>query len=122
MRTPPVVSVVIPCFNQRAYVADAIESVLGQTYDNIEVVVVDDGSDDGSAGVIRNYRDVRYVRQGNAGLARARNAGLEASTGEFVIFLDADDWLLPRAVELGAQALTDRPDCMFAAGHYVYVL
>lgn len=122
MKTSPLASVVIPCFNQRAYVEDAIESVLGQTYDNVEVVVVDDGSDDGSAEVIRNHHDVRYVRQENAGLARARNTGLEASTGAFVVFLDADDWLLPRAVELGVKALTDRPDCMFAAGHYVYVL
>src|SRR5690348_11388842 len=105
MKASPVVSVVIPCFNQRAYVGDAIESVLGQTYDNIEVVVVDDGSDDGSAEVIRSHRDIRYVRQKNAGLARARNTGLGASTGAFVVFLDADDWLLPRAVELGVEAL-----------------
>jgi glycosyltransferase involved in cell wall biosynthesis len=114
--------VVIPCFNQRAYVGAAIESVLAQTYANIEVVVVDDGSDDGSAELIRSHRGVRYVRQENAGLARARNTGLEASTGAFVVFLDADDWLLPRAVELGIRTLADRPDCMFAAGHYVYLL
>jgi cellulose synthase/poly-beta-1,6-N-acetylglucosamine synthase-like glycosyltransferase len=122
METPQLVSVVIPCFNQQEYVGDAIESVQRQTYKAVEVVVVDDGSDDNSADVIRSYPGVRYLRQDNHGLARARNAGLEASTGTFVVFLDADDWLLRRAVELGVQALSARPECMFAAGHYVHVL
>jgi glycosyltransferase involved in cell wall biosynthesis len=90
----PLVSIAIPCYNYARYVGDAIASALAQTYDECEVVVVNDGSTDGSLGVIRLFSDhVTVVDQPNRGLTEAYNAGLRASHGSIVIFLDADDLL-----------------------------
>jgi glycosyltransferase involved in cell wall biosynthesis len=114
-------SVVIPCFNQKRFLRQAIGSALEQIQPTVEVIVVDDGSTDGSGDLARSFEDIRVVRQENAGLANARNAGLGLARGEFVLFLDADDWLLPRAVELGVAALTRAPSAMFAVGHFVRV-
>ncbi len=93
------VSVIIPCFNQAYFLPEAIESALAQTHSRIEVVVVDDGSPDDTAKVVTCYPDVRYVWQPNRGLGGARNAGFQVSKGEYVLFLDADDRLRPKAIE-----------------------
>lgn len=103
----PLVSIVIPCFNARWYVGDAIESALAQTYDPKEVIVVDDGSTDGSVSVIRRYRNITAIQQPHGGAPRARNAGLEAARGEYVQFLDADDFILPDKTSLQMQALQE---------------
>lgn len=88
----PRVSVIIPTFNCARYVERAIDSVLNQTYRDYEIIVVDDGSTDKTADIIRRYgENVRYFYQSNAGVSAARNRGLTASTGEFVAYLDADD-------------------------------
>jgi glycosyltransferase involved in cell wall biosynthesis len=112
---PLLVSIVIPCYKQAAYLPESIGSALSQTYQPIEVVVVDDGSPDGAAAVAARY-SVRCVRQANLGLARARNAGLVAARGGHVVFLDADDQLDPRAVEHGLAALSARPGAAMAFG------
>jgi len=112
----PVVSVIIPCYNQGHFLTDAIESVLGQTYSRVEVIVVDDGSTDATSNIASAYRDVRYVRQENQGLARARNRGLRGTVGECVVFLDSDDRLRPRAVELGVGALKRSTGAAFCYG------
>lgn len=94
------VSIVIPCFNNEEEVSRAIESGLSQTYKNLDIVVVDDGSTDKSLEVIRSYENkVRWVTQDNQGAPAARNAGLKISEGEYVKFLDADDELLQNAIE-----------------------
>jgi asparagine synthase (glutamine-hydrolysing) len=116
--TGPLVSVVIPCFNQGRFLAESVASALAQTSVRVEVIVVDDGSTDETADVAARFPSVRYVRQGNRGLAAARNRGLEESRGEFVIFLDADDRLLPTAAELGVRSLRESADAAFAFGHY----
>jgi glycosyltransferase involved in cell wall biosynthesis len=110
------VSVVIPCFDQAGYLDAAIESVLAQTYPHFEVVVVDDGSHDNTAEVAGRYPGVRLLQQRNAGLAAARNAGLQASGGELVVFLDADDRLKPDALEVGLRTLRAHPECAFVSG------
>lgn len=112
----PLVSVVIPCYRQAHFLGKAIESVRAQTYSNVEVIVVDDGSPDDVAAVVRRYPEVRLIRQENRGLSAARNAGFRASGGAYVLFLDADDWLRPSAVEVGVRILTRAPDASFAAG------
>jgi len=93
---PPAVSVVIPAYNAAWCVRKAIDSVLAQDFRDFEVIVVDDGSIDDTASVLAGYGDaIRVVHKTNGGLSSARNAGIRAARGEFVAFLDADDWWLP---------------------------
>jgi cellulose synthase/poly-beta-1,6-N-acetylglucosamine synthase-like glycosyltransferase len=110
------VSIVIPCYNQGCYVSDAIESARGQSYRPIEIVVVDDGSCDDSATVVAAYPDVRLIRHAHRGLIAARNAGLAAARGEYVIFLDADDCLTSDAAAIGVSLLDEHRDAALAAG------
>jgi GT2 family glycosyltransferase len=112
----PLVSVVIPSWNQGHYLAEAIGSVLGQTYPELELIVVDDGSRDNTYEVASRFPGVRCLRQPNRGVAAARNAGLAESQGAYSVFLDADDRLLPKALEVGMRALLARPEAAFAAG------
>src|SRR5262249_54401346 len=93
-------------------------SALRQTYRHVEIIVVDDGSPDDTSIVAARYAGVRCVRQPNRGLSAARNAGLKASTGEYLIFLDADDRLTFDAVELGVREMALHPDCAFVAGEH----
>jgi glycosyltransferase involved in cell wall biosynthesis len=94
------VSVIIPCYNAENYVSEAIENALHQSYDPIEVIVVDDGSTDGSLDVIKSFSEQVTWRTGeNQGVSAARNRGIEIAEGEFVKFLDADDMLPEHAVE-----------------------
>jgi len=110
------VSVVIPCFNQAHFLPEAIESVLAQTLPPAEVVVIDDGSEDNSFEVAGRYERVVRMRQRNRGVAAARNAGWGATSSEHLVFLDADDRLLPEALEVGAMALCRRPRIAFVSG------
>ena len=112
----PLVSVVIPCWNQAHYLDEAIESVLAQSHPRLELVVVDDGSDDNSLEVAARYPGVRALRQSNSGVAAARNLGLAESRGDYVAFLDADDRLLPQALAVGVGELAAQPEAAFAAG------
>jgi glycosyltransferase involved in cell wall biosynthesis len=103
------VTIVIPCYNHGHYLRDAIHSAQQQNYPALEVLVVDDGSTDESAAIAASA-GAAVVSQRNSGLAAARNAGLMAAHGEFVVFLDADDELLPDAIDRGATLLRARPE------------
>lgn len=106
------VSVIIPSYNRAYIVGQAIESVLRQTHEKVEVVVIDDGSTDDTATVVKAFDDrVRYIYQPNAGIAVARNTGIAAARGEFVAFLDSDDEWLPWKVEAQLAVLRARPEC-----------
>ena len=97
----PLVSVVIPTYNSGRYIRDAVDSVLGQTYENIEVIFIDDGSTDDTKDILQQYGSkIRYVFQNNAGPSAARNNGIKLSSGEMVAFLDADDIWMPNKLEL----------------------
>jgi len=112
------VSVIIPCYNHARFLADAIRSVDGNR--PVEIVVVDDGSTDESWKIAAGFPRVRRVQQrANRGLAAARNRGLRESHGDFVTFLDADDCLLPGAVDVGAAALESLPGCAMVFGRCV---
>jgi glycosyltransferase involved in cell wall biosynthesis len=112
----PLVSIVIPCYNQARYLGEAIDSARQQTWPATQVVVVDDGSTDGSADVAAPRTDVRLLRQRNQGVASARNAGLAASTGRFIIFLDADDRLHAEAAEIAVRVFGSHPLAMLVFG------
>lgn len=112
------VSIVIPCYQQAHFLAEAIESALAQSYRPLDVTVVDDGSTDTTAEIVAGYPDVRGLRQRNQGIAAARNAGWRASRAPYVIFLDSDDRLLPRAAEAGVAALDADPAAAFAVGRH----
>jgi glycosyltransferase involved in cell wall biosynthesis len=111
----PLVSVVIPCYNQAQFLREAIASARRQTYPNVEIVVVDDGSTDETSAVAAEF-EVRCIRQENSGVVAARNRGLAASNGQYVVFLDADDLLLPHALEANVLAFQARPDAAFVSG------
>ncbi len=111
------VSCVIPVYNGASFIRDAIESVLGQTFSPIELVVVDDGSTDETADVVRSFgHRVVYLRQENAGPATARNRGVSASSGEFLSFLDADDIWVPDKTERQWAAFQADPDLDYCIG------
>jgi len=111
----PMVSLIIPCYRQAHYLGESISSVLTQTYHNLETIVVDDGSPDKTAEVSAKHK-VRYLRQRHSGLAAARNTGLHASKGEYIVFLDADDRLTIDAVEVGVKLLNHLSDCGLVYG------
>ena len=99
----PRVSIVVPVYNVERYLGACLDSVLRQTFGDFELICVDDGSTDSSSAILAEYaaRDgrVRVITQANAGLSAARNAGLDMATGEYICFVDSDDWIADRAVE-----------------------
>jgi glycosyltransferase involved in cell wall biosynthesis len=114
------IRVITPAYNVAAFIGDAIASVLAQTHEDWSILVIDDGSGDGTADVAGQYRDARItvLRQANAGVSAARNRGLAEPGGDGVLFLDADDWLAPEALARLIAALGTGAAC---AGPYCYV-
>ncbi len=141
-------SVIIPLYNKAPYIRKALESVFAQTYTDYELIVVDDGSTDDSASIVQQFIDerlkvkgeetsravtstynlssityklsVRLITQSNAGVSAARNSGVAASSGDYLAFLDADDWWEPTYLERMAQLIEDYPEAGLYASNYVY--
>ena len=102
------VSIIIPCFNHTAYLKQCVDSALAQTHDDVETIVVNDGSTDNSLEVARTYgNQIRIVNQTNKGVAGARNAGVMNSSGDFILPLDADDWIEPAYLEKTIPVMTN---------------
>lgn len=118
----PKISVIVPVYKVEAYLPKCIESIIGQTYENLEIILVDDGSPDGCGAICDEYaaKDDRItvIHQQNAGVSAARNAGLDAATGDYIGFVDSDDWIEPDMYEYLMQAvLTNHADiasCAFS--------
>lgn len=104
------ISIIIPCYRQACFLPDAIDSVLQQTYGPVEIIVVNDGSPDDTAVVAARYAGrIKYVEQPNGGVCTARNQGVQLATGEFLLFLDADDYLAGDMLEKMVECLKAQP-------------
>jgi glycosyltransferase involved in cell wall biosynthesis len=114
----PTVAVVIPCYRQAHFLRNAIDSALAQSIPPAQVIVVDDGSDDNTSEVAFEYERVTLIRQENRGLSNARNTGLQAASSEKIIFLDADDILLPKAIAAGVSCFRQHPEAAFVYGAF----
>ena len=122
VNTRPVFSVIIAVYNGEATIRRAIESVLSQSYTQRELIVVDDGSTDNTPQLVRQFGDaVHYLRQENAGVSAARNAGARHAGGEWLAFLDADDWYYPDRLRLHAEWIMRDPHLDFLTGDYDYI-
>jgi glycosyltransferase involved in cell wall biosynthesis len=118
---PILVSVIIPAYNQSDYLGIAIQSVLDQTYQDIEILVIDDGSTDDTRKVANRFSDprIKYIYQANKGLSGARNTGIRNSAGEYLTFLDSDDLFLPEKINLLASFLNSQTEIGFVAGQAI---
>ena len=105
---PELISVIVPIYNVERYLEKCIDSILAQTYRNLEVILIDDGSKDDSGTICDAYAAadsrVKVIHQQNGGAAAAKNAGLRAATGEYLSFVDADDWIDPQTYETALAA------------------
>lgn len=110
MKALPIITVIIPIYNVKKYLKDCVESVLSQTYRNLEIILVDDGSTDGSSNLADDFAKVdqriKVIHQKNLGLSGARNSGLKITTGEYVTFVDSDDRIEPNMISGLFDALT----------------
>lgn len=115
---PGLVSCIVPVYDGERYVAETVESVLAQSHEPIEILVVDDGSTDGTVEALTRFGDaIRVIRQENRGPSVARNRGMEESRGAFISFLDADDLWIEEKTELQMARFRDRPTLELCSGH-----
>ena len=120
MTSKPLISIIIPALNAERFIADVIESILAQDCDPIEVVVIDDGSTDGTAAIASRYgSQVRCISQPNRGAPGARNRGLAATNGDLIGFCDADDVFMPGCLRLQLEKLTANPNKDLVVGRFV---
>lgn len=117
------ISVVIPLYNKEKQVGRTLESVLAQTFQDFEVVIVDDGSTDGSAEVVKTFDDprIRLIRQANAGVSAARNRGIDAARYDYIALLDADDLWEPEYLETQVNLIKEYSECDVFATNYKFM-
>lgn len=118
------VSIILCFYNEEKYLEKAINSVLAQTYSNFELIIVNDGSTDGSDKIVKNYHDDRIVYEsyeGNKRLAYARNRGLKLATGDYIGFFDGDDIMVPDKMEKQVKYLKEHNDIILVSGGYSYM-
>jgi glycosyltransferase involved in cell wall biosynthesis len=117
----PKISIIIPSYNCGQYIGEAINSILTQTYKDLEVIVVDDGSEDNTKEALFTYIEkklIRYIFQENRGPGAARNTGIKVAKGQYITFLDADDVLLPESIEKRCNFLDKHPNVFLVFGDY----
>lgn len=118
----PLISIIIPLYNKEAIIEQSVQSVLSQSFKNFELIIVDDGSTDGSYGIVENIHDsrIRLIHQENGGPSKARNTGAKHARGEWILFLDADDELVIDALEHLYRLVNTYPDVNIVDGSYVF--
>jgi len=114
----PLVSVIVPVFNGERFLAQALQSVITQMYQPIELIVVDDGSEDGSADIARSFPEAKYFYQTNQGAGAARNTGIAQAQGELFAFLDSDDYWTPDKLNLQVAQLLENPDIGYVLSYH----
>lgn len=120
--TSPSVSIIIPAYNYQAYVQQAVDSALAQTHPHIEVIAIDDGSQDATPDILSTFDDrITFLQQPNQGLAAARNRGIDQASGEYLFFLDADDYLAPDAIAKMVEQISQPPGYIMTAAAYANV-
>jgi glycosyltransferase involved in cell wall biosynthesis len=118
----PKLSVIIPTYNNARYIKRAIDSLLEQSIKDFEIIVVDDGSTDDTKDIVSAYgNSIKYIYQENKGLAGARNTGIDVSKGEFIGFLDADDWFAKKNLETKISFLDKNPDAVWVYSDWQFV-
>lgn len=118
----PAVSVIIPTFNRAGYICDAVSSILNQTYRDLELIVVDDGSTDNTEEVLRPFVDkITFISQPRKGPSAARNHGLREARGKYIAFLDSDDISLPRRIETQVEVLERYPEVALVYSNFIFV-
>jgi glycosyltransferase involved in cell wall biosynthesis len=118
----PRVSAIIPTYNRKAFVLEAVDSVLAQTYRDYELIVVDDGSADGTGEVLKQYGEqLLYTIQANKGISAARNHGLEIAHGEFIAFLDSDDLWLPEKLQQQVAFMDEHPQAQICYTDEIWI-
>lgn len=117
----PFFSIIIPAYNLENYIAAALQSVLVQTFQDFEIIIVDDGSSDETVSIIQSFHDprIRLVSQVNGGVSRARNAGMKKAVGAYIAFLDGDDYWYPEHLELAADFFNRHPEILAYANRYM---
>lgn len=110
-------SVIVPVYNSERYLEETLQSIFNQDYQPIEVIVVDDGSTDGSARITKSFKNIRYIYQTNQGPSAARNTGITVAQGDFIAFLDSDDMWLPDKLSLQVNYLLNHPEVGFVVAH-----
>ena len=116
------ISVIVPVYNVEKYLSRCVDSILAQTYENLEIILVDDGAKDSSGAICDEYaaKDgrVRVIHKENGGLSSARNAGIEAATGAYLAFVDSDDWIVPEAYSYLMEQMLRNDVLLVCAGRY----
>ena len=117
----PFFSIIIPAYNLENYIAAALQSVLVQTFQDFEIIIVDDGSSDETVSIIQSFHDprIRLVSQVNGGVSRARNAGMKKAVGAYIAFMDGDDYWYPEHLELAADFFNRHPEILAYANRYM---
>ncbi|MEX1112151.1 MAG: glycosyltransferase [Candidatus Andersenbacteria bacterium] len=115
-RPLPLVSVIIPVFNGRDYISECLQSVVDQSYPNVEIIAIEDGSDRDSQDIVRRFPSVTYIRQRNTGNATVRNRGILMSKGAYISFLDCDDMFDRAKTDTQVRYLQEHSDCQVVAG------
>ncbi len=119
---PILVSVIMPTYNRGNYIRESLDSVLAQDFSDFEVIVVDDGSTDGTEEVVRPYQDrIRYIRQENRGAGAARNIGIRKARGQYIAFMDSDDLSRPHHLKCLSSFLDRNPECAMVVGNGGYL-
>lgn len=119
----PLISIIVPVYNVERYIKKCLDSLINQTYKNLQIVIVDDGSQDSSIDIVKTYIDnrIKLIHQKNGGLSAARNTGIKESDGVYLTFVDSDDWLALNAIELMVSSVV-KYDADIVVGKERYIL